>query len=211
MSTLKRNLIFNKKTEQGLDLFYITEKNEEIPLAFSYLTESNHSNIEENSQYDLSETLSQPAIPIEQNVQTPSIQSTQNVLTETVNEQLIWKIEAQLSALKSLVNCEISIIDKRLNTFSDTLNHVLKNLEVSQNSNTDLLKENVEYLKKELNSKDELIKSLVDTQTAILETTGKSKRNEENRHLQVETNPILRPLQHNITNPTAKIHYMLET
>ena len=88
------------------------------------------------------------------------------------------------------------MIDKRLNTFSDTLNHALKNLEVSQSSNTDLLIENVEYLKKELNSKDELIKFLVDIQTAILETIGKSKRNEEKRHLQVETSPILAPLQH---------------
>ena len=52
-------------------------------------------------------------------------------------------------------------------------------------------------MKKELNSKDELIKSLVDTQTAILETIGKSKRNEDNRHLQVETSPILTPLQQN--------------
>ena len=68
------------------------------------------------------------------------MQSTQNVPTETVNEQLIWKKKAQLSALKSLVNCEILIIDKKLNTFSETLNHVLKKLEVSQNSNTDLLK-----------------------------------------------------------------------
>ena len=66
---------------------------------------------------------------------------------------------------------------------SRSKNHVLKDLEVSQNSNTDLLKENVEYLKKELNSKDELIKSLVNTQTVILETIGKSKRNEEKRHL----------------------------
>ena len=68
------------------------------------------------------------------------MQSTQNVPTKTVNEQLIWKKKAQLSALKSLVNCEILIIDKKLNTFSETLNHVLKKLEVSQNSNTDLLK-----------------------------------------------------------------------
>ena len=49
-------------------------------------------------------------------------------------------MEAQLSTLKSPVNCEISRIDKRFNTFSNNLNHVLKNLEVSQNSNTDLLK-----------------------------------------------------------------------
>ena len=193
---IKLNLIFNKKTDQGLDSLYkTTEKNEEIPLDLSYLTESNHSNTgEEDSQYDLSEILRQPAIPIEQNIQTPSIQSTQNVLTETLNEQFLWKIEAQLSVLKSLVNCEISIINKRLNTFSDVLNPVL---EVSQNSNTDLLMENVEHLKKELNSKDELIKSLVDTQTAILETIGKSKRNEEKRHLQVETSPVLTPLQQN--------------
>ena len=96
---IKLNLIFNKKTDQGLDSLYkTTEKNEEIPLDLSYLTESNHSNIgEENSQYDLSEILSQPAIPIEQNIQTLSIQFTQNVPTETINEQLIWKIEAQLA------------------------------------------------------------------------------------------------------------------
>ena len=50
---IKLNLIFNKKTDQGLDSLYkTTEKNEEIPLDLSYLTESNHSNIgEENSQY----------------------------------------------------------------------------------------------------------------------------------------------------------------
>ena len=53
----------------------------------------------------------------------------------------------------------------------------------------------MEYLKKELNSKDELITSLVDTQTAILETAEKSKRNEDKRDLQVETSPILTPLQ----------------
>ena len=51
------DLVFDKKTDQGLDSFYkTTENNDEIPLDLSYLTESNHSNIgEENSQYDLSE------------------------------------------------------------------------------------------------------------------------------------------------------------
>ena len=101
----------------------------------------------------------------------------------------------QLSGFKSLVNCKIPIIDKRLNTFSETLYPVLKDLEVSQNSSTDLLKENVEYLKRELDFKDELIKSLIDTQTAILDTIEKSKRNEEKGHLQVEPSPILTPVQ----------------
>ena len=94
---IKLNLIFNKKTDQGLDSFYkTTEKYQEVPLDLSYLTESNHSNIgQKNSQYDLSKILSQSAIPTEQNIQTPSIQSTQNVPRKTV-KQLIWKIEAQL-------------------------------------------------------------------------------------------------------------------
>ena len=50
-------------------------------------------------------------------------------------------------------------------------------------------------MKKELNSKNELIKSLIDTQTAILDTIGKSKRNEEKGSLQVEPSPILTPIQ----------------
>ena len=90
---LKFSIIFNKKTDQGLDSFYKTiEQDDEIPLDLSYFTESNNSNIrEENSQYDLSEILSQPAIPIERNIQTPSTNTvytntTQNVPTETENE-----------------------------------------------------------------------------------------------------------------------------
>ena len=85
------NLNFKKKADQGLDSFYrTTEKDDEISLEISYLTESNHSNIgEKNSQYDLSEILSRWVIPTETNIQTPSIQSTQNVPMETVNERLI--------------------------------------------------------------------------------------------------------------------------
>ena len=105
------NLIFNKKKNQGLDSFYKTlEKDDEIPLDLSYLTESSHSDIrEENSGSDFSEIFCQPVIPVEGNTQTPSIQSIQNVLTETVNETFIWKIE--LFVLKSTLylctNCHV--------------------------------------------------------------------------------------------------------
>ena len=69
-------------------MFYkTTEKDDEITLDLLYLAESNHPDIgEENSQYDHSEILSQPAIPIERNMQTPSIQSTQNIPTTTYLE-----------------------------------------------------------------------------------------------------------------------------
>ena len=86
-------------------------------------------------------------------------------------------------------------IDKKLNSFSDSLNHALKTLEVSQNGNTDLLKENAKYLKKERNSKGEIIKLLIDTLTTILYTVGKSKINKDKGHFQVEPSPIFTPAQ----------------
>ena len=109
-----------------------------------------------------------------------------------------------------MIRLVFEIITEILNTFADTLNHVLKNLEVSQYGNTDLLKENIEYLKKELNSKDKLIKPLIDTQTAIVDTIGKSKRNIEKRHLQVGPSPILTPVQQE-NKSHHKTQYMLET
>ena len=69
-------------------MFYkTTEKDDEITLDLLYLAESNHPDIgEENSQYDHTEILSQPTIPIERNIQTPSIKSTQNILKTTYLE-----------------------------------------------------------------------------------------------------------------------------
>ena len=89
---IKLNLIFNKKTEIRLDAIYkTTEKNDKIPLDLSCLTESNHSNIgQKNSQYDLSEILSQPAIPIERNIQTPSC-NLLKTFTATVMNNLFGK------------------------------------------------------------------------------------------------------------------------
>ena len=57
------NLFFNKKTDQGLDSFYKTTEDDEKPLEIYYITELNQIGIgEENSQFDLSEILNQPAI-----------------------------------------------------------------------------------------------------------------------------------------------------
>ena len=69
-------LTFNKKTYQGLYSFHkATEKDDEITLDLSFFAESDYSNIDEETLlYDDSEILSQPTIPIEINIQTPSIQ-----------------------------------------------------------------------------------------------------------------------------------------
>ena len=69
-------LTFNKKTYQGLHSFHkTTEKDDEITLDLSFFAESDYSNIDEETLlYDHSEILSQPTIPIEINMQTPSMQ-----------------------------------------------------------------------------------------------------------------------------------------
>ena len=51
------------------------------------------------------------------------------------------KIEAQLSALKSYTDYELSTLTSKINAFSDSLKHALANLQKKESSyaNTDLL------------------------------------------------------------------------
>ena len=94
------NLIFNKKRDQGLDLFYkTTEQDDEIPPDLYYLTQSNHSNIgKENSQCNIW-NFESVYYTNWKKYGAPSIQSIRSVPTETVTEQFIWKLEPTVSAL----------------------------------------------------------------------------------------------------------------
>ena len=51
------------------------------------------------------------------------------------------KIEAQLSALKSYVDCEVSTLTSKIDAFSDSIKHALADLQKreSNHANTDLL------------------------------------------------------------------------
>ena len=74
------------------------------------------------------------------------------------------KLEAQFSALKSYIICEISVLVQKIEQISGSLN----NLKVKDHRNTDMLESNVSFLQQELRSKDELKKSLIDTQAIAL-------------------------------------------
>ena len=69
------------------------------------------------------------------------------------------KIEAQLSALKSYVDCELSMLTSKINAFSDSLKHAIANLQKRQSNcvNTDLLQQSIASLENELKSKDRII------------------------------------------------------
>ena len=79
------------------------------------------------------------------------------------------KIEAQLSALKSYVDCELSMLTSKIDAFSDSLKHALANLQnrESNRANTDLLQQSITSLENELRSKDKIIQSLLETQNTL--------------------------------------------
>ena len=64
---------------------------------------------------------------------------------------------------------------KKLDSFSESVNQLVKMSDTFKKEHSLLLNENIELLKNELKSKDELIKSLIDTQTLVLETVKNSK------------------------------------
>ena len=79
------------------------------------------------------------------------------------------KIEAQLSALKSYVDCELSTLTSKIDAFSDSLKHALANLQKRESicANTDLLQQSIASLENELKSKDRIIQSLLETQNTL--------------------------------------------
>ena len=77
----------------------------------------------------------------------------------------ILKVEAQLSALKSYVNCELSILRNQIESFTD---HT-KMSRGHENRNIDALHKNIAFLQNELTEKNKIIKSLMETQTAVLD------------------------------------------
>ena len=76
----------------------------------------------------------------------------------------ILKVEAQLSALKSYLNCELSMLRNQIESFTD---HTKMSLGHG-NRNIDALHKNITFLQNELSEKNEIIKSLMETQTTVL-------------------------------------------
>ena len=85
------------------------------------------------------------------------------------------KPEAKLSAIKSYVKCEITGIIDKVNTFTEKFDEKMRLFD-NMAKTLDMFQQNISFLQNQLISKDELIKSLMDTQTAILETLSKNKQ-----------------------------------
>ena len=113
-------------------------------------------------------TITEISSSVPTDIQTPI---TANDLNDTskFTQNSMLNIEAQLSAQKSYVECEISTLTLKINAFSDSLKHALANLQKRESNyaNTDLLQQSIASLENELRSKDKVIQSLLEIQNTL--------------------------------------------
>ena len=103
---IDKKLIYNKKTDQGLDSFHQNiEMEDEAPLDSPYLSESkNSNNFEEESLFNLTKMLDQSSNPAARDIERPC-DKIENITRETVtNEKLALKFEAKISAMKNYID-----------------------------------------------------------------------------------------------------------
>ena len=111
-----------------------------------------------------------------------------------------FQIEAQLSALKSYVNCEISSLHSKIESISQSLQVTLKVFQERENKTNEIFHQNMTFLQNELLTKNEIIKSLTETQTTILEALSSFKSNQQCECNQ--TNLLACQKQHKSPPPT---------
>ena len=92
----------------------------------------------------------------------------------------ISKLEAQLYAIKSYVNCEVSILTNKIESISNDFEKRINTLLGKEKSKLEILQQNMTLLQNELLSKNEIIKSLIEIQSSILYTMPKNTSTSEN-------------------------------
>ena len=107
------------------------------------------------------------------NVTTPLPQKKSNISFEE-HQQFIYRIEAQMSALKSHMKCELSTMSSKIDSLSEFVNTKINNLN-DQQKILETLRENIKLLQMELQTKNDIIKNLLDTQSAVVESLSHLK------------------------------------
>ena len=102
---------------------------------------------------------------ITSNVNTPLPQNKSNISFEE-HQQFIYRIEAQMSALKSHMKCELSTMSSKIDSLSEFVNTKINNLN-DQQKILETLRENIKLLQEELQTKNDIIKNFLDTQSAV--------------------------------------------
>ena len=125
---------------------------------------------------DESVTPCQQTPHLHNDIDTPQIQNTFKPAKKPESDMSTVKIEAFITALKSYVNCEISIINAKLTSFCEDINKKIRNLNHREDKHLESLQDNISFLQKELFMKNEIIKSLTETQTVVVDTISTSQK-----------------------------------
>ena len=110
------------------------------------------------------------------------------------------RAEAELSAIRSHFKCELSTLSSKIESLTTSLNGALKKIESHPHKCCSIVEDNLFFLQKELLSKDYVIKSLVETQTAILNSISNTASDK-----QTATTPSVWP---NICEKQQRKHRM---
>ena len=115
----------------------------------------------------LKATENMSSLPVD--IETPHLH---NLINKPDPLQNIPKAEAQISALKSYVKCEISGLNNKMDSLDERLSHLMDN-EISHSKAFELLQKSVTYVQSKQRSKDEISITLLETQTAVVDTVSK--------------------------------------
>ena len=99
------------------------------------------------------------------NVETLSCNCCSAILNINSSANDILKVEAQLSASKSYVNCELSVLRNQVESFTEHTKVSLGH----ENGNIEAFHKNIAFLQSKLIEKNKIIKSVMETQPAMLD------------------------------------------
>ena len=114
-------------------------------------------------------------------IQTP-LTTNDNISSLTKHsDKAFMNMEAKFSALKGYIDCEISILNSKVDQFIESLKETITKIEKRESSSIEILQQNIRFLQKELLAKNDLIKSLMETQTVALEAITNLKEKPQNQ------------------------------
>ena len=174
---VKENVVVNKKTSLGDSFRRInTPPN---------LVNSLHTDSCPNNELTITESVNRAESTADNNtpsthadIQTP-LTTNDNISSLTKHsDKAFMNMEAKFSALKGYIDCEISILNSKVDQFIESLKETITKIEKldSISNSIKILQENIRFLQKELLAKNDLIKSLKETQTVVLEAITNLKQ-----------------------------------
>ena len=175
------NLISN---QSGLDLFSHDDTTAVVNNTVTTSNTKEFSNINTNEPITVNK-----AISLEDEVQSIHFTVTAPAKENDLNfkncenndlRKHICQLEAQLSAIKSYVNCEVSILTNKIESISNDFEKRINTLQGKEKSKIEILQQNMTFLQNGLLSKNEIIKSLMEIQSSVLYTMPKNSSTSEN-------------------------------